>query len=202
MRRARSGVCPTDASLEEIRGRVARDEAKFLLIVAADFDERLGMGDTAAHLEVAPGTELPLAMLFEARVRQALTSLYFEQGLGPVLDAGGLNVDAESLTALLAVESLYEGERGRQIPTVRAARGPGMAVVRDVLRRRAVVHHADYGKTKRYAGAAAYDVVAGLAADAGKDAALSGDQSVPGCRDAARGRVPRAVARRRPAHVG
>jgi ABC-2 type transport system permease protein len=108
---------PADASLEEIRARVARDEAKFLLIVAVDFDERLNMGDTAAHLEVAPGTELPLAMLFEARVRQALTSLYFEQGLGPVLEAGGLSVDAESLAALLAVESLYEGERGRQIPT-------------------------------------------------------------------------------------
>ena len=106
-----------EAPLAEIRARVARDEAKFLLVVAADFDERLGIGDTAANLEVAPGTELPLAMLFEARVRQALTSLYFEQGLGPVLEAGGLSIDAESLAALLEVESLYEGERGRQIPT-------------------------------------------------------------------------------------
>jgi len=104
-------------SVEEARGKVARDEAKFLLVLPADFDAKLGMGDTAAQLDVAPGTELPLAMLFEARVRQALTTLYFEQGLGPVLEAGGLSVDADTLESLLVVESLYEGERGRQIPT-------------------------------------------------------------------------------------
>ena len=104
-------------TLVETRDRVSRDEAKFLLVIDPDFDTRLADGEAAVRLEVAPGTELPIAMLFEARVRQALSGLYLEQGLGPILEEGGLPVDAESLEALMEVTSLYEGEQGRQVPT-------------------------------------------------------------------------------------
>jgi len=108
---------PNEAGIIALRDRVARDEAKFLLIVAENFDARLIDRQSAVRLEVAPGTELPVAMLFESRVRQALAGLYLEQGLGPVLAAVDMAIDAESLEVLLTVESLYEGELGRQIPT-------------------------------------------------------------------------------------
>ena len=108
---------PNAETVAEMRDRVARDEAKFLLIVDAEFESRLADKEAAAHLEVAPGTEAPVAMLFESRLRQALGGLYLEQGLGPFLEEGGLAIDAGSLEALLEIDSLYEGERGRQIPT-------------------------------------------------------------------------------------
>jgi len=108
---------PNEDTMVAMRDRVSRDEAKFLLIVDPDFESRLTDREQAVSLEVAPGTELPVAMLFESRVRQALGSLYLEQSLAPVLEQVGMVVDAGSLKALLTVESLYEGELGRQIPT-------------------------------------------------------------------------------------
>jgi len=113
---------PNAATVAEMRDLVARDKAKFLLLVNPDFelrltDRRLTGGEPAVRLEVAPGTELPIAMLFESRLRQALSDLYLEQGLGPVMEERGLAIDAGRLEALLEVESLYEGELGRQIPT-------------------------------------------------------------------------------------
>jgi len=104
-------------TVAEMRDRVAHDEAKFLLIIDAQFELRLADKQAAAYLEVAPGTEAPVAMLFELQLRQALGGLYLELGLGPFLEEGGLAIDAGSLRALLEVDSLYEGERGRQIPT-------------------------------------------------------------------------------------
>ncbi len=108
---------PNAETVAEMRERVARDEAKFLLIVDALFETRLADKQTVVVLEVAPGTEAPVAMLFESRLRQALGGLYLEQGLGPILEEGGVTIDADSLEVLLKVDSLYEGTRGRQIPT-------------------------------------------------------------------------------------
>jgi len=108
---------PNAQTLAEMRDRVSRDKARFLLIIDSRFDARLADGEAAVRLEVAPGTEMSIAMLFESRVRQALVGLYLGQGLGPILEESGLAMDTESLEVLLEVESLYEGERGRQIPT-------------------------------------------------------------------------------------
>lgn len=107
----------TDATLEQMREAVSQDRVKFLLIIDPDFDVHLADAQQAVRLEVAPGIELPIAMLFEARVRQVLSGLYLDEGLGPFLEEGGLAVDQETLAGMLAVDFLFEGGAGRQIPT-------------------------------------------------------------------------------------
>jgi len=107
----------SDATLEQMRAAVRQDRVKFLLIVDPDFDVKLADAERAVRLEVAPGIELPIAMLFEARVRQVLSGLYLDEGLGPFLEEGGLAVDQATLAGLLEADFLFEGDAGRQIPT-------------------------------------------------------------------------------------
>lgn len=106
---------PYTATDAELRSRVRQDEAKFLVIVSPDFDAQLAAGAAAVRIEVAPGTELPTAMLFESRLRQALGGLYLRQALSPLM--GETGIENGDTVDLVTVNSLYEGDRGRQIPT-------------------------------------------------------------------------------------
>ena len=112
---------PNTDSVVDMRNQVRGDGAKFLLLIDPDFDARLAEGASAVTIEVAPGTELPLAMLFESQLRQALGSLYLNQALQPLIDSSGMEdaagTDPERIAGLLTVRSLYQGDRGRQIPT-------------------------------------------------------------------------------------
>jgi ABC-2 type transport system permease protein len=106
---------------DEIRERVNRDEARFLLLLEEDFEKRLDEGKTAVRLFIGPATEASLAMLVESQLRGLVGEMYLERVLTPLSKIEGLDfspIPAESkVNNLLTVESLYSAENTSRIPT-------------------------------------------------------------------------------------
>jgi len=107
---------PDTPDIDTMRERVSQDQAKFLLVIDPAFETLLDNLETAVHIDVAPGAEIALAMLFESSVREALGKLYVDRELRPLRE-DGLDISAEDLESLLAVDYLFEGGRGQRVPS-------------------------------------------------------------------------------------
>ena len=106
-------------SQRQLEQRVARDEAKFLVVVAADFTARLGDGLTVLDVYVAPGSEPALVMLFESRLRDLLGRLYIQFAHQAMLDEGygDAPIDDEAIDNLLHSHALFGVEGKQQTPS-------------------------------------------------------------------------------------
>ncbi len=106
-------------SQRQLEQRVARDEAKFLVVVAADFTARMGDGLTVLDVYVAPGAEPALVMLFESRLRDLLGRLYLQFTQQALLDEGygDVPIDDEAIDNLLHSHALFGVEGKQQTPS-------------------------------------------------------------------------------------
>jgi ABC-2 type transport system permease protein len=71
-----------DAGADELRERVARDEAHFLVVIPKGFGEALDLPEPeSVRVSAGPGVDPATAKLFEASVRGAVTRLYTEHAI-------------------------------------------------------------------------------------------------------------------------
>jgi ABC-2 type transport system permease protein len=103
----------------QLVARVARDEAKFLLVIAEDFSDRLADGHKVLDLYIAPASEPALVMLFESRLRDLLGRMYLQMAQHMLLDDEDevALIDDEEIDNLLHSHPLYGLEGKRQIPS-------------------------------------------------------------------------------------
>ncbi|WP_439133125.1 ABC transporter permease [Pseudomaricurvus sp.] len=83
-------------SEEVVRAEVARDGAKFLIIIQPDFEQKLSENGKPVSLETAPGVTPVLAQLVEAQLQQKLNELFLAKALSDSLNEPDLTDDIKS----------------------------------------------------------------------------------------------------------
>lgn len=102
------------ATEDLLRDHARADEIKFLLIIDDNFAANLLAKKEAVSLELAPGTNAPLALLAESHLRQVLAGEYLKLALGPMSPGVGIESGATSLV----VRSLFGSDaRESRLPS-------------------------------------------------------------------------------------
>lgn len=98
-----------DESETQLRHQVEQDQVKFLLVIPPNFQQRLADGEVALQLDVAPGTEPAMKLLFETRLQGLLSAIVTQKALANFPIAG------QKAAPVIQVSHLYQG--GELIPT-------------------------------------------------------------------------------------
>ena len=95
----------------QLRHKVEQDEVKFLLVIPSDFQQRLADGKVVLELDVAPGTESAMKLLFEARLKGLLSVIVSQKTLASSQRA------KPKAEPVIQVSHLYKGKDGELVPT-------------------------------------------------------------------------------------
>lgn len=108
----------SNGSIEMLRQAIRNDKASLLLIIAADYEDKLSAGETVVIIETAPATTPAIAQLFAAQVKDILGQAYLNKVIVPLLEESGLEVESGlQVDDLLQSRSLFRGKSGEQIPS-------------------------------------------------------------------------------------
>lgn len=97
---------PADADEAALRARVAKDEAKFLILIPDGFDDNLRENQDPLVLEIAPSVTPVTAQLVESQLQQKLNELFLAYTLTEALEQPELAESIRSVDFVKTV-SLY-----------------------------------------------------------------------------------------------
>lgn len=97
---------PSDEDEDTIRARVAKDQAKFLILIRPDFDDNLRQNQDPVLLEIAPSVTPVTAQLVESQLQQQLNELFLAYTLSEALEQPEL-ADSIRSADFVNTRSLY-----------------------------------------------------------------------------------------------